>query len=437
MRAHLLLPALALLGCTKTAITPQVTPEQTREQLTACTWDKGAMAKDTLTFTGAKVGHDMPIDHFVLLMQENRSFDHYYSQLTHGGVRTATSTATNPRPDGTPVQRYHETRYCLTDVNHSWDGSHRQFNGGKHDGFVISNEPHGERAMAYYDESDLPFYYGLARTFAISDAHFASVMGPTQPNRIYYWAATSFGAIKNGLPPTQVDGRPVQSLFTRLNDAKVDWKSYVSDLASPAVFVGLVASNDENFRPVEQFYEDAKNGQLPSVSVVEAFFTGDVRGDQDDEHPAGNIQRGQAFTRKVIEAVLHSPQWSHTALVLLYDEHGGFYDSVPPPKACEPDALTPIGDDTRRFDHLGFRTPLIVVSPYARRHYVSHVPVDHTAVTRLIETRFDLPALTRRDANAWPLLDLFDFEHPDLSVPELPEAVIDPVRDEQCKADFP
>jgi phospholipase C len=429
-----LLISLCLAACTKST-PPLPDDEGARAKMRDCTYGPGALPSETLA-AGTKLGDQMPIDHFVLVMQENRSFDHYFSKLTHGGVHVAPATATNPLADGGVVMRFHETRYCIADVNHSWFGSHRQFNDGKHDGFAITNDPDGERALGYFDETDLPFYYGLARTFAISDMHFSSVMGPTQPNRIYYWAGTSFGAIRNGLPPLQVNNKPTSSLFTRLNDAKVEWRSYVSDVASPAVFVGLLQSNDENFKMLPQFFTDAEAGTLPPVSIVEANFTGGVEGDQDDEHPAGNMQRGQVFTRSVVEAVMHSPQWPRTALIFLYDEHGGFYDSVPPPKACEPDDLLPDGDPERRFDHLGFRTPLIVVSPYAKRNYVSHVPVDHTSVTRLVETRFGLPALTRRDANAWPLLDLFDFEHPDLSIPELPEAVIDPERDAQCKRDF-
>lgn len=401
-----------------------------KEQLAACTHGAGALPADTLP-SGTKLGASMPIDHFVLVMQENRSFDHYFSRLTHGGVHVAGSENTNPDALGQPVKRYHEWRYCLEDVNHGWSGSHRQYNDGAMDGFVITNEPRGARAMAWYDEGDLPFYYAISRTFAMSDMHFSSVMGPTQPNRLYYWAGTSFGAIKNGLPPLGVP-----SLFTRLNDAGVSWHSYVSDVASPAVFVNLLTANDDNFKPVDQFFADAAAGTLPSVSVVEAAFQGNV-GSRGDEHPEANIQLGQEFTARVVNAVLRSPLWPRTALILLYDEHGGFYDSMPPPRACEPDDLRPVGDDARRFDHLGFRTPLIVVSPYARRGYVSHEPVDHTAVTRLVEARFGLPALTRRDANAWPLLDMFDFEHPDTSVPELPEAVIDPARVEQCARDFP
>lgn len=430
-----LVTLLWLCGCTKPSPTG-VSEEAAKEKLAACAFGPGALAKDTL-HTSAKVGSQMPIDHFVLVMQENRSFDHYFSKLTHGGVHVASANTTNPTADGGVAQRYHETRYCIDDVSHSWNNSHRQFNDGKNDGFVLTNDPHGERALGYYDETDLPFYYGLARAFAMSDMHFSSVMGPTQPNRIFYWAGTSFGAIKNGIPPLTVNNKPTQSLFTRLNDGKVAWRSYVSDVASPAVFVGLLSSNDENFKPMDQFFADAAAGALPSVSIVEAYFTGDVRADQDDEHPAANIQRGQAFTRRVVQAVMNSPQWPRTAMVMLYDEHGGFYDSQRPPAACEPDDLLPKDDPARRFDHLGFRTPLMVISPFAKRGYVSHVPVDHTAVTRLVEARFELPALTRRDANAWPLLDMFDFEHPDSSIPELPEAVIDPVRDAQCKREFP
>lgn len=426
-----LLPLLLVVAACGTPAPKGPTVAEVKEKLAACTYGPGALPKDTLP-GDAKVGAAMPIDHFVLVMQENRSFDHYFSRLSHGGVHTAGPANTNPDSQGIPTPRYHEWRYCLRDVNHSWNGSHRQYNDGAMDGFVVTNEPEGRRAMAWYDEADLPYYYALARTFAISDMHFSSVMGPTQPNRLYYWAGTSFGATKNGLPPVDAE-----SLFLRLDEAGVAWKSYVSDVASPAVFVNLVQTNHENFRDLDEFFQDAAAGTLPPVSVVEATFTGGVPKDQGDEHPESNIQHGQAFTAKVVNALLASPNWSKSALLFLYDEHGGFYDSVPPPKACEPDDKPPVDDPTRRFDHLGFRTPLIVVSPFVKRGYVSHVPVDHTAVTRLVETRFELPAMTKRDANAWPLLDLFDFDHPDTSVPALPEAVVDPERDARCKLDFP
>ena len=440
-----LLLAALLFGCPPPPPVPVPDAGQTAAQAkarrAACEFKAGALPSETL---GADTLLDdkLPFDHIVLVMQENRSFDHYYSKLSHGGVTVASPDATNPDPLGAPKKRYHEYRYCIDDVAHGWGASHRQFNDGGMDGFVITNEPKGERALGYYDETDLPFYYAVSRTFAISDMHFSSVMGPTQPNRLYYWAATSWGAVTNGIAPERDPaGKVISTLFTRLNAAKVSWKSYVTDVASPAVFYGLLSTNLQNFQKVEDgdagFFADAAAGRLPSVSIVEGSFTAGVAGGQSDEHPSSNVQVGQAFAAKIVNAVLTSPQWSKTVLIFLYDEHGGFYDSVPPPKACEPDAFGPKNDDTRRFDHLGFRTPLIVISPFAKRGYVSHEPVDHTSVTRFVEARFGLKALSARDANAWPLFDMFDFGKPDNSVPVLPAAEIDPVRDALCRADFP
>ena len=415
--------------------------ETAKARREACEFKAGALATETLA-GNTLLGDELPFDHIVLVMQENRSFDHYFSKLSHGDVVVASPDATNPDSTGVAVKRYHETKYCIEDVHHGWNASHLQFNDGGMDGFVTTNEPRGERAMGYFDETDLPYYYAVARTFAMSDHHFSSVMGPTQPNRLYYWAATSWGAISNGIAPERDPaGKATQSIFTRLNAAKVSWNSYVTDVASPAVFYGLLSTNLPNFVKVDDpdagFFASAAAGTLASVSIVEASFAAGVAGNQSDEHPEANIQMGQAFTAKVVNAVMASPLWPKTVLIFLYDEHGGFYDSVPPPKACPPDAFNPVGDDTRTFDHLGFRTPLIVISPFARRGYVSHETIDHTSVTRFVEARFGLKALTARDANAWPLYDMFDFANPDVSVPALPAAVIDPAKDAQCKIDFP
>jgi len=135
----------------------------------------------------------------------------------------------------------------------------------------------------------------------------------------------------------------------------------------------------------------------------------------------------------VVNAVTSSPAWPKTVMVLTYDEHGGFYDHVPPPSACEPDTSLPQGEPGQKFDRLGFRTPLLVISPFVKRGYVSHQTVDHTSITRLVEARFGLPAMTARDANAWPLLDLFDFDHPDLSIPTLPTPIVDAAHENECK----
>ncbi len=124
------------------------------------------------------------------------------------------------------------------------------------------------------------------------------------------------------------------------------------------------------------------------------------------------MQVGEEFVGRVISALTTSPQWPHAALLLTYDEHGGFYDHVPPPPACLPDDTPPLlqaGSEPGAFDRYGIRVPAIVISPYAHKHFVSHVVHDHTSILRFIETRFDLPALTRRDANADPMLEFFNF----------------------------
>src|SRR6185295_9663823 len=179
------------------------------------------------------------------------------------------------------------------------------------------------------------------------------------------------------------------------------------------------------------FFTDAAAGNLPQVSYVDPALVG---GELNDEHPPKNVQKGQAFVASVVNAVMASPQWSSTVLFITYDEHGGFFDHVPPPAACLPDAIPPAlrpDDVPGAFDNYGIRVPFVAVSPFSRKGFVSHKVYDHTSVLRFVETRFDLPALTRRDANADPMLDLFDFERvPFAKPPRLPVAKIDPTHTE-------
>jgi len=386
----------------------------------------------------APKGTQIPIDHVVVVMQENRSFDHYFGKLRDAGVRGVKGlprSASNPTADGERVRAYHEDRYCIEDVAHSWNASHAQYDGGRMDGFVTTNDPNGERAMGYFDESDLPYYYGLAKTFAIADRFFCSLLGPTFPNRLFLLAATSDGRIRNDI---EVFERP--SIFGRLDDAGVSWKVYQSDLVLELLLSDVMNGNVDRIRPIEEYFDDAALGTLPSVSFVSPLFFADIK-TQSDEHPPANPQVGQRFVSSVVGALIDSPVWEDSALFLLYDEHGGFYDHMRPPKACAPDDVPPklrSGDVLEGFDRYGFRVPFVAVSPWVKPGYVSHRVHDHTSVLRFIETRFGLPALTARDANAKPLLDLFDFSQPHLlHPPPLPEAAVDQAHFDRCVAEFP
>ncbi|MHB8420704.1 MAG: phospholipase C [Myxococcales bacterium] len=415
-----------------------------------CTFGRGDLAATTLADFAAIDG-GIPIDHLVLVMQENRPFDHYFSALTVPGqtVDGAAPDATNPDPahPGQTVSRFHQTLACFDGVSNAWDVTHREVDDGGMDGFAAQAaledetvDPSGARALGYYDESDLPYYYALARAFAISDRHFCSVQGPTWPNRLFYMAGTSFGGTADFVFPPQTDeqGNLLPNLFTELEDAGISWNVYSTDLPSPAILVDTYSAYMSHFLPFSRYLADAQAGTLPSVSMVEASTNNG--GGRSDEEPPSDFQIGQAWMEGVVAALVASPDWQTSALFLTWDEAGGLYDHVPPGPACIPDRWAPQIDDggvPAQFDQLGLRVPLLVVSPYAKRGYVSHHVTDHTSILRFVEARFGLPALTKRDGNAEPPFDMFDFSHANLAVPPLPDAGADPAEAAACLAKYP
>ena len=413
-------------------------------QAPSCPFAAGALPAATLP-AGTPHGAQLPLDTIVVLMQENRSFDHYFGKLHAEGKPQSAGepkSASNPDPaGGAAIRAFHQKRYCeVADLDHSWNGTHREWNGGAMDGFTAANQdpadPRGGRTMGYYDQHDLSFYYGLYRKFATADHFFCATLTQTFPNRFYLLAATSFGHIRNDLPPTASDFVPPGgTIFERLDTAGVTWKIYASQIAFALEFAYVRNQRATQVVPVAQFETDAQAGTLPQVAWIDPIFlSSEVV--ENDEHPPANIQVGQQFVAKTVAAVFASPQWPRSALFLTYDEHGGFFDHMPPPPACKPDDIPPMlqaGDTPGEFDRYGIRVPMALVSPYARRHFVSHTVYDHTSILRFIETRFDLPALTARDANADPMLELFDFQHPRFSKPpKLPKAKVDPKRLAGC-----
>jgi phospholipase C len=402
------------------------------------------LATALLTACVPKNPHNLPVDHIVVLMQENRSADTYLGQLNAFGqpAYPAEPTTGNPdplNPTGPPIVPFHKTTYCeSSDLNHSWNGTHQEWNNGAMDGFTAANssssansdptDPSGARTMGYYNATDLPFYYGVYNTFATNDHYFSSALTQTFPNRLYLYAGTSFGHIRN-----DVVHSTQKSVFETLDAGFVSWKIY-SDQTGALSFGGILFKyvNDRKAQhvfPMSQYYADAAAGTLPNVSFVDPKFL-DTPKIESDEHPPSNVQVGQKFVADVINGLMASPNWSSSALFLTYDEHGGFYDHVAPPEAPKPDNIPPIlqsGDTPGAFDRYGIRVPTVVVSPFSKSHYVSHVVDDHTSILRFIELRFGLPALTNRDLNADPMLDMFDFSTPHFtSPPTLPTAVVDP-----------
>jgi phospholipase C len=400
------------------------------EKRKSCLFGPGSKTTDSI---GPMVprGDDLPFKHVIVLMLENRSFDHYFSKLPAVGVTDVDvmkGDETNPDPSsGKPVKVFHETRMCVTDCAHNWGPVHLQYDDGLMDGFVTTSNPAGERAMGYYDQDDIPYYYWLAKTFSISDRYFCSLLGPTWPNRFYFWGGTSWG--RTHTPDTPPLGKP--KITNLMEEAGKTWKIYRNgNVSFGLTFGSSLAYAGTSFA---NFDDDVKNDKLADLVLIDPNFSGGAAGAQDDEHPPANVQKGQRFVKSVVDALVANPAvWKKTVLFITYDEHGGFYDHVQPPEACEPDGDRP---PDYKFDRYGFRVPLYAISPWTKKGYVSHTVADHTSLTRFIENRFNLGAMTKRDANAWPLLDMFDFSKMTFETfpSGAPPASVDPSGDTWCK----
>jgi phospholipase C len=369
------------------------------------------------------------IQHIVVVMMENHSYDNYLGMLRRGdGFFRFFGTPLNANPDGAGslIRAFRMPSTCQPaggGPSQSWNASHISFANGRNTGFVKAS---GGIAMGYWDHRDLPFYYGLARTFPVCDRWFCSVLAQTYPNRRFLLGgsaaglvATDTSAILDGPEP------PEGSIFERLDAHGISWKNYASDIPQLLLYPSVYRSHRANVGTIPQYFADAAAGTLPAVSYVDPPFL-NPNGSEEN----GDIQTGEDLVARVINAAMQGPGWSKTLLIWLYDEHGGYYDHVPPPPAFRPDDIAPDievpPDQPGAYDRYGFRVPAVIVSPYARRRYVSHVVHDHTSVLKLIETKWNLPAITFRDANADDLLDSLDLRSPPafLEPPVLPGSAL-------------
>jgi phospholipase C len=393
---------------------------------------KGLRLPDSLPFPDLPAGTDtMPaIDHVVVLVMENHSFDNILGMLGRGdGFKLGPGgqpTASNPYADGSIQHAFHMPTTCQLPgaPGQEWTTSHVAYDNGALDGFVRASGP---VAMGYWTRDDLPFTYSLASTFPIADRWFCSLLGQTDPQRRFLIAGTSGGMVDDINIPSQaallaqtVNG----TIFQRLTTYGIDWANYATSYpfgATPELYPvnDSPLESGSHLRTFDQFFSDAAAGILPSFSFLDENFD-----TQSQENPQ-NIVVGEAMMAQVVQALGSGPGWATTLLVLAYDEHGGYYDHVPPPVALAPDALPPVvlpGESTYEgFERYGFRVPGLIVSPYSKRRHVSHTVFDHTSVLALLERKWNLPAMTYRDANANDLTDLVDLNAMARSRPVFPD----------------
>ena len=358
------------------------------------------------------------IQHIVFLIKENRTFDHYFG--TYPGADGATSGQTS---SGKTIPLSHASDKVPWDIGHSWRDALIAINNGKMNKFdLVENGDLEGYKLAYTQlhESDIPNYFSYARNFVLADRMFSSMAGPSFPNHLFTVAAEDDGILDNphpnhynwgcdsdddqSVPVQKPAGRltteppcvDFQTLADSLEAAHIGWKYY----APPKGHYGYQWSTLDAIKHIresplwrehvvndDQFVSDALQGKLPAVSWL---VTGD-----DSEHPPLSTCSGENWTVRQLNAVMNGPDWNSTVVFVTWDDFGGFYDHVPPPD---------IGNSS-----LGPRVPLLIISPYARKNFVSHTQYEFSSFLKFAEVRFRLPALNDRDSKAGDMLDSFDF----------------------------
>ena len=348
------------------------------------------------------------IDHIVVVMMENRSFDHYLGWVPGADGRQAGLTYTDTAGD-------EHTTYPLApdyqgcghpDPDHSYIGGRVEYNDGACDGWLRAGQ-NDRYAIGYYTEGDLAFFADAVKDWTTCDRYFSSLMAPTFPNRFYMHAAQT-DRLENTFVLSDLP-----TIWDLMADAGLEGRYYFSD-------VPFLAFWGAKYLPIARlfpsFLADCRAGTLPQVSFVEPRFLEEQTGVSADDHPHADIRNGQAFLNQVYTAVVSSPAWRRTVLVITYDEWGGFFDHVPPPTGPIPTKDAELGSDGL----LGFRVPTVVISPFSAKRQVAHTVLDHTSILKMIEWRWGLPSLTSRDAAANNLAEVLDFSRPRARAPRYP-----------------
>lgn len=342
----------------------------------------------------------------VFMMMENRTYDHFLGSrsmlegLPGNGLTMGTTLLDeNGVPVGLSVPPRTPAGLCVLDPPHEWDPSRVQFNGGKNDGFVRAFQAahpgqRGDVVMEYMTRDHLPVFYALADEYTTCDRWFASLLGPTLPNRLYWMGGQSNGAKSNGqvLAGAYVG---IKTIFDSLDEKGIEWAYYYGDLS----FLGFLPqfNTDPRIKPFESFLADAAAGKLPPVVYIDPSFS------FNDYHPPHHPLVAEQLVSAAYTALSTSPHWASSTMVVTFDEHGGFYDHVPPGLAADDRA-------DQGFDQLGFRVPTLVIGPSVKKGVVCSTPFEHTSVLRHIENSYGLAPLGKRDAAANDLSDCLQLD---------------------------
>jgi phospholipase C len=348
------------------------------------------------------------IEHVVVVMMENRSFDHLLGWAPGADGQQAGLTypdrAGQPQPTHALAPDFQGCAH--PDPDHSYAGGRIEYDGGACDGWLRAGD-NDDFAIGYYQQADLRFFAQAVPRWTTLDRYFAGIMAETYPNRIYQHAAQT-DRLTNTL-----DLSTLPTIWDRLADKGLTGRYYYSDVPFVALWGAKYLPIS---RPLATFVSDALTGQLPQVAFVDPRFVDEQSGTSGDDHPHADIRNGEAFLNLIYSVVTRGPAWRSTVLVINYDEWGGFFDHVPPPTAPIPPASAAAGDTDGR---LGFRTAALLVAPWAQAGAVSHLQFDHTSVLHMIEWRWGLPPLTVRDATANNLAAALDFTRPRRGRPPL------------------
>jgi phospholipase C len=356
-----------------------------------------------------------PIKHFVVLMQQNRSFDHYFG--TYPGADTIPSGTCMPidpaRRGSRCIKPFPLETRAAADLAHSRGTFAAQYRRGRMNGFIDANRRTSGRVdptvMGYYDGEDIPYYWNVADEYVLFDRFFASSPSSSVRNGMY-WVTGTPGNYNGQSIPAGGFG-DLETIFDRLQARGISWKFYVQNYnpginfrnrgsgerSSQVAWVPLLAYDryirdpklKSHIVDLEEYFEDLQSGDLPSVSYIVAPSGGS------SEHPPASVKAGQRFVGKLVNALMRSDQWSRSAFMWTYDGWGGWYDHVKPPRVD-------------RFGY-GFRVPALLVSPYAKRGHVESTTLDFTSILKFIERNWDLEPLGSRDRKARSIAGAFDF----------------------------